>query len=234
MAGFTRFDRTSHDVGQLGRGSHGLAGLAASHKRLCNRASKPFFSISLDHFRKFIDRSMGQVVGHALALGGVHAHVQRRIEAEAEAALRVVNLRRRHADVHQQTVHGAQAQLAHHLAPMGEGGMLDAKARIGDGLRTRGRVGDGLGIAVQRQQLRLGSQVRQQQTRVATAAKSGVHVQALRVRADLRVPEGIDRLGQQDGGVLLRFRVLVHRGQNEKSCRASGIAWAMTSASCAA
>ena len=105
LARLAGLDRTSHDLGQFACGSNGSPALSASHKRLCNLNSKPFFAIVTDHLRQLALIGAGQEVRGGLAAGRVHAHVQRRIEAEAEAARRVVELRRADAQVEQHALH---------------------------------------------------------------------------------------------------------------------------------
>ena len=133
LARLAGLDRTSHDVGQLAGGSNGFAAFAASNKRLCNRYSKPFFPIVTYHLRNVALVGAGKKVGRALAAGGVHAHVQRAVEAEAEAALGVVDLRRRDAEVEQQRRRPASmpssASVCAHAARSSCGGSKSAGRR---------------------------------------------------------------------------------------------------------
>ncbi len=85
-------DRGRHDSGKLGGRCDGRARprtpptvapmFAASHNRLCNRNSKPFFPIGADHAGEFIERDLRQPVGRARALGRIHAHVERAVAAQ--------------------------------------------------------------------------------------------------------------------------------------------------------
>jgi hypothetical protein len=132
LARFAGLDRTSHDVGKLTRGSNRVPALAPSNKRLCNLYSKPFFPIVAYHLGNVAHVGAGEKFRGAFAAGGVHAHVQRSVEAEAEAAGRVVDLRRRHAQVEQQPVHLRHAggsQRGHELA---EARVMDGKTRVRD------------------------------------------------------------------------------------------------------
>jgi hypothetical protein len=104
LALLTGFDDVTHDLGKLARGVERpkTVGLCpASNKRLCNLKSKPFFPIISYHLRQFLHRSPREPLGRRLAARRIHAHVQRAIGAEAEAARWIVHLRRGHAQVQQ-------------------------------------------------------------------------------------------------------------------------------------
>src|SRR5256885_10412939 len=101
-------DRASHELGKLRGVAKGPLAFAPSNNRLCNGASKPFFAVVTYHLRNLLGIGFRQPVRHALAARGVHAHVQRTLEAEAEATLRVVDLGRAHAQVHQHALHAAE------------------------------------------------------------------------------------------------------------------------------
>ena len=93
----------------------------------------------------------GQKIRGAFTAGRVHAHVERPVETEAEAALGRVDLRRRDAQIEEQTVdaiHPERRQRRHELA---ESGVMDGKTGVTPqviGLRGEHR----LGIAIERQQ----------------------------------------------------------------------------------
>ena len=123
-------DRTSHDGGQLASGSHGSAAFADSNKRLCNRHSKPFFPVVTNHLCNVTLVGASEKVGRGLAAGGVHAHVQRAVETEAEAALGRVDLRRRHAQVQQQA--GDLARCRARPAPRAAARSWRARSRSAD------------------------------------------------------------------------------------------------------
>ena len=64
-------------------------------------------------------------VGGSDEIGGAwpapaHAHVERRVVAEREAALGLVELHRRHADIEHHTVDGLEARAARHHVQIGE------------------------------------------------------------------------------------------------------------------
>ena len=89
--------------------------------------------------------------------------------------------------------------------------MHDLKARIGDRIGPLGGVGDGVGVAIERDQTGLRPQLRENQARVTAAAKGGIDVDALRVRAHGRIPQSLNGLVQQDSAVLQRWWQLWHR-----------------------
>ena len=123
---------------------------------------------------------MGQPVGGTDAARRVHAHVQRTIVHEAEAARGVIELRRRHAEVGQQSGHAAgQTQRLDVRGQGREGVMDDTEAGIGRRQRLAG--GDGFGILVESDQARLGRQAGEQLARMTAAPEGGVHVAALAI-----------------------------------------------------
>jgi hypothetical protein len=110
----------------------------------------------------------------ALAPRGVHAHVQRPVETEAEAASWVVDLGRTDAQVQQHAGHGAGRQ---HLAHAGEAAVVDGKARVADRPLALGGGGHRLRVLVEGDQTALRAQARQQQARMAAAAEGAVDIE---------------------------------------------------------
>ena len=128
---------------------------------------------------------------------GVHAHVERAVEAEAEAALGVVDLRRRDAEVEQHAVDLRDAERGERRRHRRERGVVDREARIG-GERGVGRgAGDRLRVAVERDQAALRRQPLEDRARVAAAAERAVDIDAVGIG-----DERIDRFVQQNGQVL--------------------------------
>ena len=173
-----------------------MPALAPSHKRLCNLSSKPFFAIVAYHLGQKALIGAGQEVRGTLAAGGVHAHVQRRVEAEAEPARGVVDLRRAHAQVQQHALHPREALAGEHLGHLREVGVMDGKTRVLDPRGTLCRRGHRLRVAVEGDQPPRRRQARQQQPRVTPATEGAVHVDAVGRRH-----QRVDRFVQQDGGV---------------------------------
>jgi hypothetical protein len=223
LARLAGLDRTSHDFGQFDGASHRTPACAASNKRLCNRNSKPFFSIVTDHLGDLALIGALEKLRSGLAAAGVHAHVQRRIEAKTEAARRLVDLRRTDAQIEQHAVHAGDAARLQTLAHRGEAGVLDREARIVDALGPLQRRAHGLRVLVERHQPPAVRQPRQQHARMPATTERAVDVGAVRV-ADQRV----DRFVQQDGDV----RTCAGGHQKTKLLTASGIGLCFTADSC--
>lgn len=92
LARLAGLDRASHEIGQFGGGCKRPPFLAPSNNRLCNGASKPFFTVVTYHLRNLLNLGSGQPLGHAFAPRGVHAHIQRAIKTKTETALGAVDL----------------------------------------------------------------------------------------------------------------------------------------------
>src|SRR5574343_793529 len=76
----------------------------SSHNLLCNLESKPFFAIVPDNLRDVSYFGARQPLRRRFSLRGIHAHIQGRILAEAEAPLTLIDLGRRHPDIEQHPV----------------------------------------------------------------------------------------------------------------------------------
>ena len=208
LARLAGLDRTSHDFGQISGGSNACAALPASHKRLCNPSSKPFFPIVADHLRELALIGAGQEVRGGLAAGRVHAHVQRRIEAETEAARRVVQLRRADAQVEQHALQLRDAERRELLAHRGKAGMHQSQPRI-DECRARG---DGLRVLVEGDQPAARRQPGEDRARMPAAAEGAVHVHPV-----VRMQQRIHGFVQKNGGV----RPWVCAGAHRRTLRAA-------------
>ena len=128
---------------------------------------------------------------HALATGGIHAHVQRTVEAEAEPARGVIDLGRTDAQVHQHTGRTACRQFRQVAKTL----VADGKPRI----TQPACLGNGLGVFVKRNQAGLRPQPLQDAARVPAPAERGVHEgTCCCVRT---VEKGVNRLIQQNGGM---------------------------------
>jgi hypothetical protein len=148
LARLAGFDRASHEVGQFCGGCNRTPFLPPSNNRLCNGASKPFFTVFTYHLRNLPYFGTGQPLGHALSARGVHAHVQRAIETETETPFGGIDLGRTHAEVHQHASGAADrqvGQMAKTFMPNGKTRILDARCFL-----------DGFGVLVEGQQTPLG------------------------------------------------------------------------------
>ena len=112
--------------------------------------------------------SVAMIAGE-IALGGVrdhiggarsvaaHAHVERTVEPERKAALGLVELHRRHADVEHHAVDGLVAELARHRVEIGEP-VLDQREAAADLQDQPGAVRDRGLVAVDADHPRIGAQ----------------------------------------------------------------------------
>ena len=178
LARLAGLDCTSHERGKLPGASHGRPALPASHKRLCNRNSKPFFAIVTYHLCNLAQFGAFEKLRRGLAARGVHAHVQRGVVAEAEATRGVVDLRRAHAQVEQDALHLVDAQRRQFVRHVGEAGVAHGQARVAD----LGRRGHRLRVLVEGHQPAGRRQPLQDRPRMAAAAEGAVHVDAVRLR----------------------------------------------------
>ena len=139
----------------------------------------------------------GQEFRRALAARGVHAHVERAVGAEREAACRVVDLRRRDAEVEQDPARLRDAARSERRCHPREHGVPDREARIAGERRIGHCTRDRLGIAVERDQAAARRQPLEHRAPVAAAAEHAVHVDDVVIGAD-----GLDRFAQENAQVL--------------------------------
>src|SRR5690606_8130044 len=117
-------------LGQIGGGGKRLF-RTAGHEGARHAAGEALLAVLVQHGGDI--RLVGTIdpVGSALAGGGIHAHVQRAIVEETEAATRVIQLRRGDAQVQQDAVHLPQQatglQLVGHL---GKRALYNDKAAV--------------------------------------------------------------------------------------------------------
>src|SRR5690606_7840493 len=117
---------------------------------------------------------------------------------EAEAALRVVQLRRGDSQIQQHAADGpTQALLGDRLAHLGEAALDDGEARVLGGQCLTG--GDGLGILVEAEQTALRAEMVEDAPTVSTAPEGAVQVAAARTHV-----QRLDGLLQQYGDMAKR------------------------------
>ena len=109
LAAFASTDGLCRQLRQLAGCKDGAL-LPLLHNGARNLAVKPLFTIISDYLANLFFAGLGQPLRGGLAARGIHPHIQRRIVAEAEAAFGIVDLRRRHAQIKQRTVHRFNAQ----------------------------------------------------------------------------------------------------------------------------
>ena len=181
LARLAGLDRTSHELGKLPRGSNRAPAFAPSNKRLCNLYSKPFFPIV--RITSAMWRSSARARNSA-ALSprvGVHAHVQRAVETEAEAARGVVDLRRGDARSSSSAVDRADAERGQRRRHLREAAWWMEKR--GSSTRVAPEVAAATASGSRSKAIRrpLRDEPRQQQPRVAAAAEGAVDVHAVGV-----------------------------------------------------
>ena len=176
MPWLARADGLGHDPGKLPCGSD-RAPRSSRNKRCCNLLSKPFFAIVADNLPYFAFVRAGEPLGGSCAAARVHAHVERRIGAEAEAARRVVELRRRHAEIKQNAVDLRCSACDQHFAQTAEILVRELQSLVID---FSARC-DRRRIAIQRNQTPAPAQARQNLSAVAAAAKRAVDVNTVRL-----------------------------------------------------
>ena len=130
-------------------------------------------------------------VGGAWPLAA-HAHVERAVEPERKAALALVELHRRHADVEHDAIDGFVTELARQLVETGEP-VFDQREPAADLQDETGAVRDRGLVTVDADHPRIG---REDGLRVAAGAEGAVDVEAAGL--DLEVP---DRGAREHGNV---------------------------------
>jgi len=133
-----------------------------------------------------------------LALGGIHAHVQRPIRAQAEAAVRVGELGERNPEVEKDTMHPAQPALAFERSgKVAEIAVFDRKPRILF-LERPGRL-HRLRVAVHGMQASARAKTRKNRPAVPAAPVGRVNVAAVGIER-----QAVKRFLQQRGFMLER------------------------------
>jgi len=151
----------------------------------------PLLAVLVEHVGDlFLARAVEEVCGAFARLA--HSHVERAVGGEREAALGLVELHRRDADVHHHGVYRRDAHAPHFLRHQREALRMEAKHPLVAGFQVRALLDRG-GIAVERVDTRAGLQ---QRLAVPARAESGVddHVAGLR-------PQRRDHLVEEDRDV---------------------------------
>ena len=169
----------------------------SSHNLLCNLESKPFFAIISNDLRYVPHLGPRQPLGRRLALRGIHTHVERRVVAEAEAALPVVDLRRRHPYIKQNSINPGNPGLMRRLGQLAESAVHQPET----GIANRLARGNRLRITVKRHQAPLLIQTGKNAATVTAATERRVNVDAVSLDR-----QGLHRLIEQhrDVGAALR------------------------------
>ena len=189
-------DGAFDDVGEARGRDDGLAGLLA-HNRAGDAHRVGLFAVLAEQPRQRggVVAERGDQLRGGAAARGVHAHVQRAVGPEGEAALRLVELEGRDAQVEQHAVDAVEPVRARHAAQIGELRVhrLEAVAERREPLaaaRDRG------GVAVQPQQPSVGRARAKHLLRVAAPAERPVDIAPPGARV-----ERLERFMEQDGNV---------------------------------
>src|SRR5579862_1701145 len=176
------------DRGELAR-RHDRSALASLRNRSCNRLSKAFFTIIANDPRQFANGCAREELRRRLATRRIHPHVERALEAKREAALRAVDLRRRHAEVEKRAVDRLDAKRREDLRNFREPAAAKREAGIAKG-RCRGF---GRRVAIDGDNAALWAEAGQEGARVPPAAERRVDINPVRARRKPR-----DRFAEQD------------------------------------
>ena len=117
----------------------------------------------------------------------VHAHVERRVEAERESAFGVVEVVRRHAEVGQQTVDVVYLVVAHPVLQVSEVAAYERKAVAGVG-----NVALGVGVLVETVEVCAVGEPREYLARVPSATEGDIYINAARLDV-----ESVDALAEK-------------------------------------
>src|SRR3569832_812765 len=212
---FALLDRCGDEIRELPGAADGLF-LPCRNKRARNRFSKPLFPIGADDFTDLLLCRRRQPVCSRQSTPRIHAHVERGSEAETESTRRIVELRRRHADIQQNPVHLPYAQFIQHRAQARKRTLYQ---RQPDVLQGAANV-NGIGIAIQRDQTPPRAQLRQDQSAVAAASERRVAIHAI----------GLDR--QRRHRLLCQHRHMGGLQHNENPTKTGGSASSLKLSAC--
>ena len=151
--------------------------LPACDDRTRNRSRKALLAVKADHVADVALLGLRQPLSRRHAARGVHAHVERTVKAEGEAARSVVDLGGRDADVEKDAVGLMNADRGKRLRHRREGLVNDREPRI----RPASGNLDRLGIAIERNEPSLRGQLFKNATRMTSAPECSVDVQSVRV-----------------------------------------------------
>ena len=155
------------------------------NKRPRNLPSKPLFAIVPDNACNLLFRRLVQPFRRRHPAAGVHAHVQRRVVAEAESARRLIQLRAGYAQIEQHPVHEPDAPFGKHFFQPGKRRVDHDEARVLPALA----FGNGCRVPIQGDEPAIRAKPFENCKAVPAAAEGGIHVDA--VGADCQCFDGI-------------------------------------------
>ena len=178
------------------RGACGYRTVSAD--RVGDPACLGLLSAASDRTGDFVFRRAVQPVGGALALGGIHAHVQWTVRAQAEASIRIGELGERNSEIEKDSVDPAQPALAFERSGQAaEIAVFDRKPRI-PFLEHPGRL-HRLRVAVHCMQAAARAETRENRPTVPAAPVGRVNVAAFGIER-----QAVKRFLQQRGFMLDR------------------------------
>ena len=164
----------SSRVRSIGRSR--LAATMACATRRAKRSSPE----SGDHLANLVDARTSEPRGHRLTACRVHAHIERTVGPEAEAARRIVELRRGDTEVEQNTPASAAARVSRHERPdVGKRRMHERKPHFAGEAPAAGR--DGRRVLVDREHAPLATQGLEEKCRMTTAPERRINIVTIRL-----------------------------------------------------
>ena len=187
-----RRDGVRHDVGKLQR-RFDRAARPFAHDSARDGTRESFFTVAPKDLRKLLLRQAGDQIGRRFA-ALAHAHIQRCVVMIGKAALRRVELMRRHADIQQDPVHRRDAQRGQHRIHVDE---IRLHQRGGQAGQSGTGGADRIGIPIERDQPAAGGQPLGDGGGMSAAAGRAVEIDPVRPNG-----KSLQRLAQQHRTVI--------------------------------
>ena len=152
--------------------------------RLHDRPRDPpgvrFLSERAEQAGQFVFAPRRHDVGRRFAARPIHPHVQRAVRSKAEPAIRLVELRTRHAQIEKDAVHGADSFIPHDLRDVSMASMHQRQADARNSFQAFGAFGQCQRVAVDTHQSRARARACEDFARMAGPAQCPVNVHAAR------------------------------------------------------
>ncbi len=174
LAGLTRAYGACHDLRELQRARERLPGTRRDDIR-GNASRETLLPQGRDHLANLRLARSREPCGNRFAARRVHAHVERAVRPETETTCRVVELRRRDAEVEQNAAHGpARNELLHARGDIGKRRTDERKPHFVGKTAVAGL--DGRRIAVEREHAPFGAECPEDECRVTAAPERRIYV----------------------------------------------------------
>jgi len=189
---------TRHQCGQFAGALQRMRGTGTNDLG-SDSVREALFTQGCDHVTYLRNASVRKPHGYGLAARRVHAHIERTVFAEAEAARGLVELRRSDAQIEQDSIAMRTRSLrAHKRAEFGELTMHKMQSSLARKTCAPGR--DGLRIAIDRNELSFRPKRLEDARAVTTASECRVDVETDRAQR-----QGRDHLFDKHRRVLIQF-----------------------------